>query len=80
MPVREEPGALLRVYSGQSGNVVAPTRTHVPITMVDMTLESGAQVIQSVPSSFRAFVYLLEGSARFGADGSRAAAGQDLIG
>ena len=41
-PVRREPGAEARVYSGSSGSARATTHNYVPVTLVDVRLESGA--------------------------------------
>jgi quercetin 2,3-dioxygenase len=76
MPVRTEEGALLRVYSGSSGEVRAATRTHVPTTMVEILLEPGASAVQDLPASFNAFVAVLEGSGRFGSYGQEARASE----
>ena len=40
VPVRREPGVDVRVYSGASGGVQAPTRNQVPVTIVEMTMKS----------------------------------------
>src|SRR5690606_40300138 len=44
MPVREENGATIRVFSGSSKGVRAPTRNIVPVTMVEMNVEPGCTV------------------------------------
>lgn len=67
MPLRQEEGAQIRVFSGSSGGVSAPTRNHVPVTMVEITLEPGATVTQDLPGSYNGFIYVLEGSGTFGA-------------
>jgi len=33
MPVRQEEGAIIKVFSGSSGGVKAPTLNYIPITM-----------------------------------------------
>jgi hypothetical protein len=76
LPVRQEPGAVLRVYSGRSGAVAANTENHVPVTMVEFQLEPGASVTQELAAGDNAFFYLLAGSGRFGAEATLAAAGQ----
>jgi quercetin 2,3-dioxygenase len=67
VPVRQENGAEIRVYPGA---------THLPITMIEMTLEADASVSQSLPASHNAFLYVIEGSGTFGDDRVRAQAGQ----
>ena len=76
MPVRTEDGALLRVFSGSSGGVAADTRNLVPITMIEMELEHGAAVVQDLPARANAFIYVIQGSGRFGTREELARAGQ----
>src|SRR5207237_4436318 len=42
-PVRQEPGVEARVYSGTSGSARATTHNYVPVTLVDVRLQPGAQ-------------------------------------
>lgn len=76
MPVRREPGAEIRVFSGASGSVAAPTTNYVPVTMVEVRLEPDARVEQAVPAGHNAFVVVLEGSARIGASAAEVTVGQ----
>ena len=62
MPVRQENGALIRVYSGSSGDIVSNTLNYVPVTFVEMVLEKGASIIQDLPGSYNGYIYVLEGS------------------
>jgi redox-sensitive bicupin YhaK (pirin superfamily) len=79
MPVRKEDGAVVRVFSGSSQGVQAPTLNHVPVTMVEILLEPGASVVQDLPGSYNGFLYILEGSGSFGIDGTEGQAGQVLF-
>jgi redox-sensitive bicupin YhaK (pirin superfamily) len=45
VPVRREPGAEVRLYSGTTGALVSPTRNRVPVTLLDVRLESGDSVL-----------------------------------
>lgn len=76
VPVRREPGFEVRVYSGRSGEARAPTRNHVPVTLLDVRLDAGATVAQQLPASYNGFVYPIEGSARLGAGGTAVRTGQ----
>lgn len=67
-PVRREPGAEVRLYSGTSGELSSPTRNRVPVTLVDVRLEPGARVEQALPNDHNGFLYVLEGEARIGAE------------
>ncbi|UOF92794.1 pirin family protein [Fodinisporobacter ferrooxydans] len=68
MPMRREAGAVVRVFSGSSAEIVSSTLNHVPVTMVEMILEPGATVTQDLPGSYNGFLYVLEGSGTFGAN------------
>lgn len=78
MPVRQEEGAVVRVFSGSSKGVHAPTLNHVPVTMVEIVLEPGAVVTQDLPGNYNGFLYILEGSGTFGIDSMEGKAGQVL--
>lgn len=67
LPLREQDGAKIRVFSGSSGDVTASTRNHVPVTMLEISLEPGASLSQELPGSYNGFIYILEGSGAFGA-------------
>ena len=67
-PVWQEPGVVARVYAGSSGGVTSPTRTRLPVTLVDFELESGASFALDIPASFNAFLVVLEGAVRTGTE------------
>jgi quercetin 2,3-dioxygenase len=64
LPVRREPGVVARLYSGETGDLRSPTLNHVPVTLVDFTLEPGASVEQALPTGANGFLYVLEGEVR----------------
>ena len=78
MPVRQEEGAMIRVYSGSSGDVVSNTLNYVPVTFVEMVLEKGATIAQDLPGSYNGFIYVLEGSGTFGENKIVAEKGQAM--
>lgn len=78
IPVRREPGALVRVFSGSSGDVTSSTLNHTPVTAVEVVLDAGASIVQDLPSSYNGFIYLLEGSGNFGVDDTPGEQGQVL--
>jgi len=77
-PVRQEGGASIRVYSGSSGGVVSDTLNYAPVTFVEMSLDSGASIVQDLPGDYNGFIYVLEGSGTFGENGAGAHKGQVL--
>jgi quercetin 2,3-dioxygenase len=66
IPVRHESGAEIRVYSGSSGSLHSGTRNYVPVTMVEINLESGASAEQEVPASYNGFAFVIGGSVWIG--------------
>ena len=75
-PVRREPGVEARVYSGSSGSARATTHNYVPVTLVDVRLESGVTFEQELPDSYNGFVYVLDGAVSVGPERTRLTAGQ----
>jgi redox-sensitive bicupin YhaK (pirin superfamily) len=63
VPVRRQPGVEIRVFSGASGGVTAPTKNVVPVTMVEVRLDQGTAVRQDLPADYNAAVVVLEGEA-----------------
>src|ERR1019366_5122185 len=58
---RSLPRAEVIVFSGSSGNVVAPTRNHVKVTMVEVRLAPNATLEQELPAQYNGFAVVLEG-------------------
>lgn len=78
VPVWEEEGAVIKVFSGSSKGVVSPTLNHVPVTMVEVRMEKGAKVSLDLPGSYKGFIYIIEGSGIFGENGVQGANSQVL--
>jgi redox-sensitive bicupin YhaK (pirin superfamily) len=76
VPVRRETGAEVRIYSGSSGSLRSTTRNHVPVTIVEITLEPHASIDQEIPSSYNGFVFQIRGSIQAGADAASLETGQ----
>ena len=66
IPVRHEPGAEIRVYSGSSHGVQSGARNRVPVTMVEINLEPRAFAEQELPASYNAFAFVIDGSVQIG--------------
>lgn len=79
MPVREEPGARMIVFSGSSAGVKSATKNYVPVTMVEFNIEPGVTVKQDLPGSYNGFLYVLEGEGTFGREGTTAGKEQVLL-
>lgn len=66
IPVRREPGATVRIYSGESGDLRASARNHVPVTIVEVVLDARATFAQSIPASYNGFVLPIAGTVTVG--------------
>ncbi len=67
IPRIREAGARIGVVSGRYGNVAGPTQgDYVKTTMLDVELEPGAEFRLPVESGATLFIYVVEGSGRFG--------------
>lgn len=66
IPVRREAGTEIRVYSGSSGRFHSDTRNHVPVTMVEISLEPHTSLEQEIPSSYNGFAFVINGSVQIG--------------
>ncbi len=75
VPMRRHPGVEVRVFSGASGGVTAPTKNFVPVTMVEVRLDLGAAVLQDLPADYNAVIVVLEGEGSIGAEAKFVAAG-----
>jgi len=76
VPVRRQPGVEVRVFSGASGGVTAPTKNFVPVTMVEIRLDRGASVHQDLPADYNAVIVVLEGEGSIGAEAKLVTAGE----
>jgi quercetin 2,3-dioxygenase len=70
--------ANIRLVSGGLEGIVAPTRNHTPVQYLDMRLEAGGRAALPIPATHNGFIYVVEGSARFGNDLEAGSAGQVL--
>jgi quercetin 2,3-dioxygenase len=75
MPLRREPGAEIRVFSGKSGDAIASTKNYSPVTMLEVQLEAGARIRQELPADYNAFLVVLEGDGLIGGERSLVHAG-----
>lgn len=67
-PIRSEAGAIYRIISGSSGNIISPTKNYAQVTMVEITVQAGYTAKQDFDKDYNGFVYVLEGSGVFGAN------------
>jgi quercetin 2,3-dioxygenase len=76
LPVRSEPGVVIRILSGISGEVASPTLNHAVVTAIDARIEPGASFIPALEPEVNAFVMVVEGQILVGLDSASITAGQ----
>ncbi|XAR67401.1 hypothetical protein NMG60_11002145 [Bertholletia excelsa] len=59
-------GVKVRVIAGEALGTKSPIQTKTPTMYLDFTLKPGAHIEQPIPTSYNAFVYVLEGEGVFG--------------
>ena len=76
LPVRNEDGVEVRVFSGAYGDMVSTTLNHHPVTMLEVRVENDGAFRHSLSATDNAFVYVLEGAVEIGSTGGLLEAGQ----
>ncbi len=76
VPVRRESGVEVRIFSGASGGLQSPTRNHVPVTIVEITMNPGTAVEQELPASYNGFAYVIGGAIEIGDEATPVEIGQ----
>ncbi|GER40821.1 pirin [Striga asiatica] len=66
IPKAEKDGVEVKVIAGEAMGVHSPVYTRTPTMFLDFTLKPNSQYHQSIPGSWNAFVYIIEGEGVFG--------------
>lgn len=67
-PVRRETGVEVRVFSGSSGAVAAPTKNYAAVTMLEVSMAPESEISLDLPGAYNAFMVVLSGAGVAGAD------------
>lgn len=68
-PVAEKNGVKTVLYSGAFAGLRSPVKNHVPLIVADIRLQPGARLAESLPASYTAFLYVIEGDVLVGDEG-----------
>ncbi|XP_021893595.1 pirin-like protein [Carica papaya] len=68
----EKEGVTVRVIAGESMGIKSPVYTRTPTIFLDFNLQSGTQYEQSIPETWNAFIYVIQGEGMFGSRKSSA--------
>ncbi|CAL0316297.1 unnamed protein product [Lupinus luteus] len=69
IPSAEQDGVEVKVIAGESMGLHSPVYTRTPTMFLDFTLNPGAELHQTIPDSWNAFVYVIDGEGVFGFQG-----------
>ncbi|MCF0071102.1 pirin family protein [Dyadobacter sp. CY261] len=67
-PTVEMNGVKTVLYSGSFAGLHSPVKNHVPLIVADIRLQPGARLSESLPASYNAFLYVIEGNVTVGND------------
>lgn len=70
IPRVEQGGVEVKVIAGEAMGVHSPVYTRTPTMFLDFTLKPKTEYHQSIPESWNAFVYIIEGEGVFGVPNS----------
>lgn len=66
VPVVNENGTHIRLYSGTLAGITSPVQNYVPLLIADITIEPGVTSIQKIPANYNTFLYVLDGTLQAG--------------
>nr|GMD72260.1 pirin-like protein [Ipomoea batatas] len=71
IPNAENDGVEVKIIAGEAMGVKSPVYTRTPTMYLDFTLNPSSQHHQTIPESWNAFVYIVEGEGVFGVPNSQ---------
>jgi hypothetical protein len=66
VPVKNEDGVVLKLYSGSLAGLTSPIQNYVPLILADIQINPGVTSIQQIPANYNTFLYVLKGSLKVG--------------
>nr|GMD72261.1 pirin-like protein [Ipomoea batatas] len=79
IPNAENDGVEVKIIAGEAMGVKSPVYTRTPTMYLDFTLNPSSQHHQSIPESWNAFVYIVEGEGVFGVPNSQPASAHHCL-
>lgn len=68
VPVFQQDGLLIRVYSGSLKGVDSPLQNYTPLIIADVTIDDGTATTLEITADFNSFLYILDGAVLVGDD------------
>lgn len=66
VPVVNENGLHIKLYSGSLAGITSPVQNYVPLIIADITMEPGVTTHQQLPANYNTFLYVLDGAVQVG--------------
>ncbi|KAG9143005.1 hypothetical protein Leryth_006269 [Lithospermum erythrorhizon] len=79
IPRAEKDGVEVRVIAGEAMGVRSPVFTRTPTMYLDFTLQPGTEYHQTIPESWNAFAYIIEGEGCFSIPKSKPVTAHNLL-
>ena len=79
IPEATKDGVQVKVIAGEALGAKSPIYTRTPTMYLDFTLKPKAHLQQPIPSSWNAFVYVLEGEGIFGSSKATSTTAHNLL-
>ncbi|GAA0184749.1 transcription cofactor [Lithospermum erythrorhizon] len=79
IPMAEKDGVEVRVIAGKAMGVRSPVYTRTPTMFIDFTLQPNTEYHQTIPESWNAFVYIVEGEGYFGIPNGKPVPAHNLL-
>lgn len=67
-PAGEKNGVKTVLYSGSFAGLHSPVKNYVPLIVADIQLQPGATISETLPASYNAFLYVIEGDVAVGGE------------
>ncbi len=71
VPVSEQNGVIMRLYSGSLDGLNSPIQNYVPLIVAEITMNSGSLTTLRIPANFNTFLVAISGSVEVGDNGKQ---------
>jgi len=68
VPVLNENGVLIKLYSGSLAGISSPVQNYVPMIVADITMQPDTEAVLQVPANFNTLLYIIGGEVTAGDD------------
>ncbi|MGN6494294.1 MAG: pirin family protein [Agriterribacter sp.] len=66
VPLLEQNGVRIKLYSGSLAGLHSPVKNHVPLLVADIEMQPRITSVQQIPANFNTFIYVINGVVKIG--------------